>query len=303
MDHISLIIVHYNTEHDTKECLQSLTKVRQHGFKLSIIVVDNASKILLREALPKTANNVEILRSDSNLGFTGGNNLGINYAIKQYNSEYIVLLNSDTLVEPDFLVKLYQMIKSQPKMGMVAPKIYFAKNSEFFPNSYTPSEKGKVLWYGGGTIDWANLTAFHRGTDEVDRGQFDLQVYSDFATGCCVIIGREVIETVGLLDDRYFLYLEDVDWSVRAQLHGFKIGFCPESIVWHKNAGSTGGAGSPVHQYYQTRNRIWFGWRYGSWRTKITVLRFSLRLLMTGNKIERQAVIDVATNSLGKRVL
>ena len=169
--------------------------------------------------------------------------------------------------------------------------------------SYHAQDKGNVLWYAGGSIDWQNLAAFHRGVDELDRGHFDTQQESDFATGCSVLIRREVLEKTGLLDERYFLYLEDVDLSVKAKQAGYQIGFCPQSRVWHKNAGSSGGAGSPLHQYYQTRNRLLFALRYGSWRIRITATLFAIRLFMNGSQAERIAVTDLVTGQLGKRVV
>lgn len=303
MDHISLVIVHYNTEAETLACLRSLNQVETRGFRLQIVVWDNASKEPLVLPPSLQTDRIELLRSESNLGFTGGNNQAIKHAISAYNSDYVVLLNSDTIVAPDFLQHLYDQSKRQPQWGFVAPKIYFAPGYEYHQQSYLAKDKGHVLWYAGGSIDWRNLSAFHRGTDELDQGQFDQQTTSDFATGCCILIPRRILETVGLLDERYFLYLEDVDWSLRVLAAGYQIGFCPESHVWHKNAGSSGGAGSAVHQYYQTRNRLVLFWRYSSLRTKATIARFAWQLLTHGVPPERQAVINWLTGQLGKRTV
>lgn len=300
MDHISIVIVHYNTDQETKHCLASLRKMHIGEFKVSIFLVDNASKIPYKLS-QEQAESVHLIRSEANLGFSGGNNIAIRAAIAQHNSDYVVLLNSDTLVEPDFLIKLHACAKANPQFGMITPMIHFAKGCEFHADSYSPAEKGKVIWYAGGTIDWLNLLSFHRGIDEVNRGQFDHQTTSDFATGCCVLISRDVLESVGLLSEDYFLYLEDTEWSMRTRLAGFEIGFCPQALIWHKNAGSTGGAGSIIHQYYQTRNRLLFFFKYGSWRTKLTVARFLVRLFMTGNAPERRAVLDLLSGKLGKQ--
>jgi GT2 family glycosyltransferase len=301
MDHISIIIVHYNTEDETRECLESLTKITTEGFRHNIIVVDNASKKPL--VLPKHLHSqkVEVLRSEANLGFTGGNNLGVRFAIEKYNSDYILMLNSDTLVDPHFLTKLYTFALSYQKAGLFCSKIYFAKGCEFHKESYQPDELGKVLWYAGGSIDWRNLYCFHRGVDEVDRGQFDHQLESDFATGCCVLISREVLETVGMLDKNFFLYLEDVDLSVRAKKRGYVIGFCSDSVIWHKNAGSSGGSGSLVQQYYQNRNRILFTFKHGALRAKITAAKLAIKLFTQGSAIERRAMTDLLLHRLGKQ--
>lgn len=301
MDHISLIIVHYNTDRDTKECLESLAKVTTDHFKFSVIVVDNASKNPF--VLPKhlKESQFEVVRSETNLGFTGGNNLGIHYAIEKYNSEYVCLLNSDTYVDKHFLEHLYDCARTSPQAGLFSPLIYFAEGYEYHSDSYTPEERGRVIWYAGGSIDWRNLYSFHRGVDEVDRGQFDAQDSSEFATGCCVLISREVLETVGLFDPAYFLYLEDVDLSIRAQRRGYALTFCPQAKVWHKNAGSTGGAGSDLHQYYQSRNRVWFSLKYGNWRTRLVALKLACQLFFQGQPIEKRAMMDLSIGRLGKQ--
>lgn len=303
MDHISIIIVNYNTDKDTKECLASLADLSAKNFRYSIIVVDNGSQKPLKLAKNFPQEHVEVIRSESNLGYTGGNNLCITYAIEKYNSEFVCLLNSDTTVHPDFLEHLYDTLKDQVPGGLVSAKIYFSKGYEFHKQAYSRNQLGSVLWYAGGSIDWPNLIAFHRGVDEVDRGHFNYQPNSDFCTGACVLISREVLETIGLFDEKLFLYFEDTDLSVRAQRRGFQILFCPEAIIWHKNAGSSGGSGSRLHQYYQTRNRVYFGLKHGSNRVRLTVLSYMLRTFITGNATERKAVFDVATGNLGKEPL
>ena len=240
--HISLVIVNYNTKSDTDECLKSLAKVSGREIKFTVIVVDNGSieQYQLPRGLDKKR--FEVVRSEANLGFTGGNNLGIFYSIEKYNSDYVLLLNNDTVVDTLFLKRLAECSQENPEYGLICPKIYFYKGNEYHKKEYARSELGSVLWYAGGSIDWQNLAAFHRGVDEVDRGQFDSFQGSDFATGCCVLIKREVLEKVGTFDKRFFLYFEDVDLSVRTRRAGYEIGFCPASIVWHKNAGSSGGS-------------------------------------------------------------
>lgn len=299
MDHISIIIIHYNTENETRSCLESLAHIKTRGFKHTIIVVDNASKKPLR--LPQTIleQGIEVIRSQANLGFTGGNNLGIRYALEHFNSEYILLLNNDTTVAPTFLLEMYNQLKNYSQAGLTSPKIYFSKGKEFYKKSYKPHQRGQVFWYAGGSIDWDNVVAFHRGVDELDRGQFDSQTHSDFATGCALLVKREVLEKIGLLDDKYFLYLEDADLSLRAKQAGYECLFCPAGVVWHDNAGSSGGSGSTLHQYYQTRNRLYFGLRYGGLKTTFVTLRLMLQLFTEG-RVYRKAIIHALTGQMGK---
>jgi len=300
MDHISIIIVHYNTDKETKECLDSLENVKTtQNFKFDVVLLDNASKEPLK--IKNNYTNTELIRSDSNLGFTGGNNLAIKYAIEKHNRDYILLLNNDTIVDPDFLKNLYKCIKNNPKAGLITPKIYFEKNYEFYKSDYAPSDKGKVIWYAGGSIDWKHLSANHRGVDEVDYGQFDEVSRVDYATGCCLLVTREIVETVGLLDDDLFLYSEDVDYSLRVKEAGYDLLYCPDSLVWHKNAGSSGGSGSPVQLYYQTRNRLWIAKTHGDYRAKYVALRLIIRIIFSGSDVEKEALKDFITNNMGKK--
>ncbi len=301
MIHVSIILINYNTKSDTLECLKSLQNIKTTNFRTAVIIIDNGSKEPFE--LPKNidAGNIKILRSESNKGYTGGNNLGIYYAVEKFNSDYVLLLNNDTTVDEEFLKELVKTAESDPRIGMVASKIYFSKGREFHAQSYKKDELGKILWYAGGSIDWNHLAAFHRGVDEVDRGQFDTQTESDFATGCSVLVKREILEKVGTLDKRFFLYMEDVDWSVRVIKAGYTVAFAPKSIVYHKNAGSSGGSGSSTQTYYQTRNRLLFAFKHGSWKEIVTALRIAVTILLKGSATERQAVLHFFTMQFGKQ--
>lgn len=303
MLHVSIILINYNSSEDTIECLESLVKVKASNCKHTIIVVDNASKDVFELPAALQQFNIDVVRSDANKGFTGGNNLGIYYGIEKYNSDYVLLLNNDTTVDPDFLRTLVKTAESDPKIGMVGSKIYFYTGREYHTNSYKKEELGKIIWYAGGSIDWNHLAAFHRGVDEVDRGQFNSQTESDFATGCSVLIKREILEKIGTFDKRFFLYLEDVDWSVRVSKAGYRVAFCPESLVWHKNAGSSGGSGSKTQEYYQTRNRFLLAFKHGTWHEIATVIRIALKLLLTGNSTQRQAVLHFFMMQFGKQAI
>ena len=302
-NHISIIIVNYNTPGETKECIESLADIETWGFTYQIIVVDNGSKEPLKFSKIFLKNNphLELISSASNLGFTGGNNLGIKYAANHYDSDFFLLLNSDAIVTKDFLKELYLMAKNDNKIGLISPKIYFHKGFEYHSASYSPAHLGKVIWYAGGKIDWANLISFHIGVDEVDRGQFNEARETDFATGCCLFISREVVERVGTLDNRFFLYSEDVDYSLRVKRAGLKICYCPTSLVYHKIAASTGGVGSQLQQYYQTRNRLLLSLKHGWGKRKLTSAHLALRLLIYGNSSERKAVLDLIKSNLGKQ--
>ena len=301
MIHVSIILINYNAAEDTVDCLKSLRKIKTTGFKYNVVIVDNASKDIFSVPQNLESSNIEVIRSEANKGFTGGNNLGIFYAVEKYNSDYVLLLNNDTTVDENFLKEMVRTAQADPRIGMVGSKIYFSKGREFHSESYNESELGNVLWYAGGSIDWNHLAAFHRGVDEVDKGQFDNQTESDFATGCSVLIKREILEKVGTFDKRFFLYLEDVDWSVRVKRAGYIIAFEPKSIVYHKNAGSTGGSGSTTHDYYQTRNKLLFAFKHGTWKEVGTALRIALFTLINGSPAQRLGVVHFFMMRFGKQ--
>ncbi len=302
--HVSIILVHYNNIRTTNTCLFSLSSLIHPGYACQYIIVDNGSikKYVLPKAL-QTSKKFKVIRSDANLGFTGGNNLGIHYAVERNNSQFIFLLNNDTTIHKYALRNMLQTLESQTEVGIICPKIYFSAGKEFHSKSYLASERGKVFWYAGGTVDWQHLVAFHRGVDEVDRGQFDENATTDFATGCAMLIRREVLEKIGFLDKRYFMYFEDVDLSLRAQKAGYTIALCPTAIVWHDNAGSSGGSGSSLHVYYQERNRYLLAFTQGAISVLPVVLRLQIQAFVSGSRLRRKAVIDFYMRAFGKQSL
>lgn len=300
MHHISIIIVNYNSAPLTTACLRSLKKVSVLDSEIKVIVVDNGSAVPYQ--LPTAYQEMALLvRSGSNLGFTGGNNLGIHQAIEEFNSDFVVLLNNDATVSSKALQYMLDEALANQTCGMVCPKIYFTAGHEYHKEAYKSEDLGKVLWYAGGSIDWQNLFAYHRGVDEVDHNHITSTTDIDFATGCCVMIKREVLEKVGLLDKKYFLYYEDVELSQKVKSFNYTISYCDKAVVWHDNAGSSDGAGSDTHQYYQTRNRLLFFWEYGSWRTRVTVIKLLLRLLLSANRMERRGAEHFVRKQFGKQ--
>lgn len=294
MKKVSVIILHYNSLQNTLDCIESLQKiVVPKGTQIEIIVVDNGSKENIKYR------GVKIIKNKENLGFAEGNNVGIRYALEN-GADFVLILNNDTYVEKNFLEELLQVGKQDNKIGILIPKIYFAPGFEFHKDRYEKNELGRVFWYAGGEIDWANVIGHHRGVDEVDRGQYDKIEETETATGCCMLIKREVFEKVGLLDDKYFLYYEDNDLSMRAKKKSFKIMYVPASLIWHKNAGSAGGSGSMLQDYYITRNRLLFGLRYAPPRSRFALFRESLSLLIKGREWQKRGVLDFYLKKLGK---
>ncbi len=295
---VSIIIVHYGSLATTTRCLQSLQKM-DSGFQVACVVIDNAAKEpaqKLEEKFPQTT----VIRLKENAGFSGGNNAGIRYAIKQQSPDMIVLLNDDTTVAPNFLEALWERFTKRPHSGAIAPKIFFSPGKEFHQESYRREDHGNVLWYAGGWIDWKEVVAWHRGVDEKDLGQHDKATRSPFATGCCLALRPKALQKVGLLDDNLFLYWEDVELSLRLRKAGWEVWYEPQSQIWHDNAGSSG-SGSQLHEYYQTRNRYLVGFRYAPARTKLFLLKQLFREYKTGSFPRKQAILDLIKRNYGKQ--
>ena len=219
MKKVAIVTLNYNTAADTKNFLTSLEKVETKGFSLEIIVVDNASKEVFTLSEKENRANITVIRSEVNTGFAGGNNIGMKKALTD-GADYVLAVNNDTIVHPTMIAELLNVLESDKKIGVTTPKIYFAKGHEFHKDRYSKNELGKVFWFAGGHTDWAHVKSIHRGVDEVDHGQYDTIEKITFATGCCMLFKREVLEKVGLFDDRYFLYYEDADLKERIQRAG-----------------------------------------------------------------------------------
>jgi len=239
---VSVIVVNWNNFKDTAECLESLRKVDYPNFE--VIVVDNGSSgndtNLLRQGF---GDFVKLIVSDSNLGFAGGCNLGIKDALAR-GAEYIALLNNDTVVAPDFIGAMVNVAQSDRKLGVAGGKIYCYELPE-------------TIWFAGGILNYGTGSTPVRGSGETDKGQFEEIAEVDWICGCYMFITRDVLQAVGMLDERFFFGWEDVDFCVRAARKGFKVLFIPGSKIWHKGFGVEKRErlmGMPV--YYATRGQF-----------------------------------------------
>ncbi len=302
MKKIYIILINYNREKLTEECLDSLLKIKSHGFELHTVVVDNdpLNRGDINEKKYSDIN-LKIIFSPANSGFSGGMNLGIKEAFKN-NADYVLIHNNDTYVKDDFLQKLFEFAEKNSDAGIIAPKIYFAKGFEFHKDKYKENELGNVFWYAGGKIDWGNVIGSHIGVDEVDKGQYDEVKKTEIASGCCMLIKSSVFKKIGFFDEKYFLYYEDADLCIRAKKAGFKIYYIPESVIWHKNAGSTGGSGSKLQDYYITRNRLLFGMKFAPIRSKMSLIREGFKLAFKGRQWQKAGARDYFLHRFGKSI-
>ena len=283
---LSIVTINYNNEKATKKFLLSLSTVNIPGICVEIIVVDNGSET----PFVTDDKNTIIIRSDKNTGFTGGNNIGIKKALER-GANFVLIINNDTVVSQNMISNLLKVLESDKKIGAVVPKIYFSKGHEYHKEKYKDSELGRVIWFAGGYMDWKNAQSVHIGLDEVDQGQYDKSHKINFATGCCILLKREVLETIGLFDKKYFLYYEDADFSQRITKSGYEIYYVPSAILYHDNAGSSG-SGSELHDYFLSRNQMIFGMRYAPLKTKAALIRQSLRLIRNGRQYQKKGIVD-----------
>jgi len=303
MDQIAIIILNWNQPKITKLTIDSLQKISHRGFNYHIYLLDNGStdnSYSQFQELYLNKKQFTLLRTHDNLGFVGGNNYVLKIAkIKKYN--HYLLINNDVEVKSDFLDILHSYLKKNPSVSLVGPKIYFAKNYEYRKELYSPKDLGKVIWFAGGKIDWKNVYCSHRGIDEIDVGQYDTPLLNpDYLTGCCLLFSHQLLSKLDGFDNRYYLYLEDADFCVRARLKKFNFAFVPQSIIWHLNSGSSSAGGS-LHDYFLTRNRLIFGFSYASFRTKLALFRDSVRIFFTSSSIwQKKGIIDFYLFRFGK---
>jgi len=298
---ISIIVLNWKRFEETRDCISSLQSLKvTKDAEVSIIVVDNNSGDGSAEKLRKLKKStfpVEVIANTHNYGFAGGNNVGMKYAMNNL-ADYIMVLNNDTRVHPELLQELLNVFSSKD-VGVASPKIYFEKGYEYHKDRYTKAEHGKVIWYAGGDIDWNNIYGSNRGVDEIDEGQYDEVRELDFATGACFLISRKAVTKAGFFDERYFMYLEDVEYSQRIQKKGLKILFAPKAKLWHKVAQSSA-IGSGLNDYFLSRNRLFFAKRYASERARFALFRESLKFMLLGREWQRKGVIDYYKNNMGK---
>lgn len=297
MPKVFIIILNWNQPDLTIECLESVKKLRTENCELKTIIVDNGSTDKSIEKL-NAKSKIVMLETGENLGFAGGNNVGIEHAL-EHGADYVMLLNNDTVVDAGLVEGMLKTFKEHPKTGAVSPKIYFAKGYEFHKKRYKKSELGNVIWYAGGDLDWKNVYGSNHGVDLVDHGQFDEVKEIDFGTGCCILVPSEVIQKVGMLDEKYYLYLEDADWCQRIKNAGYQVLYTPNGYLWHKVSQSSG-IGSGLNDYFITRNRLLFGMKYAPLRTKVALFREGLLFMSNGRTWQKMGARDFYLGRFGK---
>jgi GT2 family glycosyltransferase len=208
---VNIVVLNYNGKEVIKRCLTSLFCLDYPNFE--VVVVDNASDDGSLEAARVAFSRVTFIKNDQNLGFSAGNNVGIKYSLEKM-ADFVLLLNNDTEVEKTFLTKLVDCALGTPGVGIFSPLIFLR-------------ETGQV-WFSGGRIDWLRMKSLHR-REVLKQNCTD----SDFISGCAMFVRAEVFKKIGLLDEEFFLYWEDADFSVRAKRAGFGLLVVAASQIRH----------------------------------------------------------------------
>lgn len=302
MAKIAAIIVNWKQPELTIKTVDSLLATNYKPHNLIIYIVDNCSPdksfSILRNHYSRNKK-IKVIKTTSNGGFSGGNNFGILKASK-IKPDYYLIANNDILFDKNFIKPLVNPFSKDKYLAATSPKIYFAPGYEY-KNTYSKDEIGKVFWSLGGTIDWDNVVGNNFAIDEVDRGQYDNNLPKlDWVTGCCLLVKASAMDKLKGFNDKYFMYLEDLDFSVRLQKLGLKFMIVTESVIWHLNSASSGAA-SELHNYFMTRNRLIFGFKYASLKTKMALFKHSITQLFTTPSVwQKRGIVDYYLNKLGK---
>lgn len=263
---IFIIILQYNNSQDTIRCLNSVKKLDYPNY--GIIVVDNASSLrhlnstrLFIENEKRLSPNTkyQLLITNYNLGYSGGNNVGIKYALKR-RADYVFILNPDTSIASDVLTKLVEVAEANSQIGIVGPAI---------------NERGRSVC--GGKIEWLRPTLRHLSAPLTKPCTLNAKCY---LVGAAILIKRGVIEKIGLLDERYFLYFEDTDYCVRARKAGYELTIAPEAKITHVGSASTGQLGPAFLLRFHYRNAHLFNFKNGPWYIKLALPFWSFFIII-----------------------
>jgi GT2 family glycosyltransferase len=263
------VVLNWNGRADTLRCLQSLREVAHPG--LGVVCVDNGSNDGSQQAIRERFPEITLIEAGANLGYSGGNNLGIRHAL-EHGARWVALVNNDATVGGDFIEGFELAAQTRTQAGILAGKVYFADRPE-------------TIWFAGQRVgELLGYSGRPRGYGRPDGRRYGAVVTTGRAVGALMAISREALDAVGLLDEELFAYVEDVDWALRVRSAGFEVVFAPGARAWHAVSASTGGEAASTHTlYYGVRNTV-------------TVLERRRPLGRVGNALRRVAVL--ATFSL-----
>jgi GT2 family glycosyltransferase len=282
---IHVIVLNWNGREDTLECLKSLEGLDHPRF--CVVVVDNGSVDGSVAAIREKYPDVAVLETGANLGYAGGNNVGIQWSLS-HGADFILLLNNDTVVAPNLLSALSRAAELLPEGSIIGAAISFF-------------DRPDVLWFGGASWSTEKLgfrtTCRGRALSDLPEEPFE----SDYITGCALFAPVSTFKATGLLDDNFFLTYEETDWCYRARTIGFRCFVTREARLWHKVSASFGGAGSPLVRYFMVRNRLLWGRRHLHGRQRRLLHQESWRILL--RSVTVRVSLTEGDVSLAKRMI
>lgn len=253
---VSIITINYNQAEVTRQFLESSKALTYPN--IEILIVDNASVPALSTCIdPTDYEGLRIVRSEVNLGFTGGNNLGMQEA----QGDYYFIVNNDTELSPTLLNELLKPFEHNSLIGVTCPKIKFYDTPHL------------VQYAGYNPMNMYTGTATAIGYKQTDNSSYDQPAVTNFAHGCAMMVKREVVSRVGRFAERFFLYYEELDWSQRIKNGGYLIYYQPSASILHKESVSVG-EHNPLKTYYMTRNRILYMRRHCTWLQRVIFYLF-----------------------------
>jgi GT2 family glycosyltransferase len=293
------VVLSWNGREDTLRCLDSLTRVARRD--LGIVCVDNGSTDGSQRAVRERFPQVVLIEAGANLGYSGGNNLGLRHALEQ-GARWVALVNNDATVAPDVIDGFELAARERPNAGILAGKVYFA-------------ERPQRIWFAGQRVrQRVGYSGRPRGYGRLDGPRYSRVTSTGRAVGALMAVSRDAIKAVGMLDEALFAYVEDVDWALRVKQAGLEVVFAPGARAWHRVSASTGGEPASIHTiYYGVRNTVTVLERQrplgslGTAARRLSILAtFSLHALTRSNRRHalravRRGFADARKGRLGQR--
>lgn len=239
---VTIIILHLDSIPCLVNCIMSLNKINYSNFSVHVVHNDRDNPLLLNNLSAISDHISGVTNTGYNTGFARGNNVGIK-KVHENDFDYVLLLNDDTEVSIDFLSILVDEAEKRPDTGMLGPMIHFFEEPE-------------KIWFAEARFNTKTCMLTTPRSDQLNEGTDSEPIESDYITGCALLINKAVIEKIGLLDERFFLYWEDVDWGLRAKKAGFKNVVIPAAHIRHKVSVSSGGMDSLIRVYHKTRSHL-----------------------------------------------
>lgn len=261
---ITVVVLNWNGQADTIGCVQSLTQVDYVNFE--IVVVDNGSTDGSVPAIRAAFPGVGLIETGHNLGYAGGNNAGIRWALER-GTDYVFIINNDTVVDSGLLKAFVRATELAPEAGVYGAKIF-------------QEDQTDRLWFAGAEWRPNELEFRHVGFNEPDSIEFNGFREWDYLTGCALFVDVAVFAKVGLLDEDFFLVYEETDWCFRARAQGYRCLFVPQARLWHKVSVSFGGEGSPLAMYFVTRNKLLWARKHLGAKDRAAVQRKAWRKVL-----------------------